>query len=144
MSEHREHSPQTAHDSHEEFDREIGTRDVIKTGVWLAGGTAASMALAGLFLVGIAALERRSDPPPNPMAEDIQAMNAQGFPGPQLQPSPTVDMSAHRHAEEKVLGSYGWVNQDNGIVRVPITRAMEMLVERHRTAVPAPTAGSTP
>jgi hypothetical protein len=142
MSERHE---QGAHGEAEQFDREIGTRSVVKTGIWLAGGTAVSMALAGLFLVGIAALERQSDPPPNPMADEIQRMAALGFPGPQLQVAPARDMAAMRHAEDQVLHSYGWVSQENGIARVPIARAMELLLARRAAAASsAPAAGSAP
>jgi hypothetical protein len=143
MSEHREDRQPG---EHAEFDREIGTRSVVKTGLWLAGGTAVSMALAGLLLVGIAALERKSDPPPNPMADEIKRLARLGFPGPQLQAAPTVDMAALRHAEDKVLGSYGWVSQENGVARVPISRAMEMLLARSAAAATAaaPPAGSAP
>jgi hypothetical protein len=73
-------------------------------------------------------------------------MTAQGFPGPQLQAAPAIDMAALRHAEDRVLGSYGWVSQENGVARVPISRAMEMLLARSAAAgtAPALAPGSAP
>lgn len=50
-------------------------------------------------------------------------------PGPRLQASPHDTLMIMRHEEDSVLTSYGWVNRDSGIVRVPIDRAMEMLIE---------------
>jgi hypothetical protein len=51
-------------------------------------------------------------------------------PEPRLQISPTQDMQALRAAEETLLHSYGWVDQPAGVVRIPIERAMQVLVER--------------
>lgn len=34
------------------------------------------------------------------------------------------------------LQRYGWVDRDAGVVRIPIGRAMEVYVERHRNAAP--------
>ena len=32
--------------------------------------------------------------------------------------------------ENEVLGSYDWVDQKNGVVRIPIDRAMDLLAQR--------------
>jgi hypothetical protein len=37
-----------------------------------------------------------------------------------------------RAREAEVLNSYGWVDQQQGIVRIPIDRAMERMVEETR------------
>jgi hypothetical protein len=37
-----------------------------------------------------------------------------------------------RKDQEKVLNSYGWISRESGIARIPIERAMELLVERAR------------
>lgn len=39
-------------------------------------------------------------------------------------------LKAMRAEEDKVLHSYGWVDKQNGIARIPIERAMELLAER--------------
>ncbi len=39
-------------------------------------------------------------------------------------------------SEENILHSYGWVNQSSGIVRIPIDKAMQLIVERGLPAVP--------
>src|ERR1017187_7787739 len=52
------------------------------------------------------------------------------FPHPQLQAAPIPDLKAVRAAEEQVLNSYGWVDQQKGIVRIPIARAMELVVKK--------------
>jgi len=55
---------------------------------------------------------------------------AKVFPQPQLQRTPIPDLKAIRAAEEQVLASYGWVDQQKGVVRIPIARAMDLLVQR--------------
>jgi hypothetical protein len=47
-------------------------------------------------------------------------------------------------AEEHRLSTYGWVDQKEGIVRIPIDQAMRLLVETKRlTARPAQTRNAT-
>ena len=55
---------------------------------------------------------------------------AKVFPQPQLQTTPSMDLRTVRAAEEETLKSYGWVDKSNGVVRVPIERAMELLARR--------------
>lgn len=49
---------------------------------------------------------------------------------PQLQISPRSDLAEMRAAEEKALHSYGWIDKEKGLARIPIERAMELLAER--------------
>jgi hypothetical protein len=51
-------------------------------------------------------------------------------PVPRLQVAPAQELQQWYVAEEEILQSYGWVNKEAGIVRIPIARAMELLVER--------------
>ncbi|MGA2195579.1 MAG: hypothetical protein ABSH40_09940 [Bryobacteraceae bacterium] len=55
---------------------------------------------------------------------------AKVFPQPQLQTTPIPDLKAIRASEEQMLSSYGWVDAQKGVVRIPIARAMDLLVER--------------
>jgi hypothetical protein len=51
-------------------------------------------------------------------------------PEPRLQVSPRRDLQVMWADEESVLGSYGWVDRQAGIVRIPISRAMELLTRQ--------------
>jgi hypothetical protein len=51
-------------------------------------------------------------------------------PSPQLQMTPAADLKAIRAVEEQALTSYGWVDQQKGIVRLPISRAIDLLAQR--------------
>jgi hypothetical protein len=51
-------------------------------------------------------------------------------PEPRLERTPILDLKAMRDAEDKVLGSYGWVDQPKGVVRIPIANAIDLLAQR--------------
>ena len=50
-------------------------------------------------------------------------------PGPQLQISARMDLRYFRAQEDKQLTNYGWVDRKSGIVRLPIERAMELVLQ---------------
>jgi hypothetical protein len=49
---------------------------------------------------------------------------------PQLQVNPRQDLLQFRAEQEKLLESYSWENRSAGTVRVPIERAMELLLQK--------------
>lgn len=88
----------------------------------------------------LAARADRADPPRAPLG---------GLPAPppepRLQTTPRRDLEALRAEEDAILTSYGWIDRDAGIVRIPITRAMALLVERAReSGTPPPPATTEP
>jgi hypothetical protein len=64
-------------------------------------------------------------------------------PGPRLQTAPAGDLAEMRAEEDAILHSYGWVDQTNGVVRIPIEAAMQLVVERGLPTRQSP-APSTP
>lgn len=44
--------------------------------------------------------------------------------------TPVKDLAEMREAEQKALTTYGWVDRQKGIVRVPIDRAMQLTLQR--------------
>jgi len=49
---------------------------------------------------------------------------------PRLQIMPVVDLQDFRAREETELNSYGWIDRTARVVRIPIARAMNLLLER--------------
>jgi len=49
---------------------------------------------------------------------------------PRLQISPKADMEVFRAREEAELNSYGWVDRTAGVARIPIDRAMDLLLQK--------------
>jgi hypothetical protein len=62
-------------------------------------------------------------------------------PEPRIQADPHLDVWRLRANEDAVLNSYGWADRQAGTVRIPIDRAMDLLVERG-LPVESPTAPS--
>ena len=50
-------------------------------------------------------------------------------PEPRLEKTPTLDLKAFRAEEDRVLNSYGWIDRQKGVVRVPIDRAIDLLAQ---------------
>ena len=51
-------------------------------------------------------------------------------PTPNLQNQPFKDIYMLRQGEAEKLGSYGWIDKDGGIARLPIDRAMDVMLEK--------------
>ena len=69
------------------------------------------------------------------MASSPQALKAGGSgiplpPEPRLQANPTGSYKAFRAKEENLLTHYGWADRSKGIVRIPIDRAIDLVLER--------------
>jgi len=63
------------------------------------------------------------------------------FPPPRLLVRPGASLAELRAAEESDLNSYGWVDRASGIARVPVDRAIQLLLQR---GLPDVGAGQTP
>lgn len=51
-------------------------------------------------------------------------------PEPRLQTSPPAEMEALRNQEDAVLESFGWVDRQNGIARIPVAEAKKLLLAK--------------
>ena len=60
-------------------------------------------------------------------------------PSPRLQNQPFKDIYSLREAEQQKLTTYAWVDETNGVVRIPIEDALRLMSERHGIAAPAET-----
>jgi hypothetical protein len=120
---------------HEKTDADA--RPVLRAVVVLVVTT--SLVAAGLVYLtrGLVAGQRAGDPPQAPLAQAAGRLP----PEPRLQTHPFADVEALRDSERALLDSYGWVDEKAGVVRLPIERAKELLLER---GLPAAGAGPAP
>ncbi len=63
---------------------------------------------------------------------------------PRLQVKAPKDLQALRAAEQEVLTSYGWVSREAGVARIPIERAMQLVLERGLPERKVPTPSAAP
>lgn len=152
---------------------DVNIKGIVGFGAFLAiSGIVIHFALFGLYKLFDHEFEKRN-PPPNPMMEvekpingntmtaETQAETAKRlnktFGGnalnPMLQIDDTHDMDMMRKSQTQQMSEYEWLNKDTGSVRIPIDRAMELIVERGLPNVPmqpagkaaaAPAAGAAP
>jgi hypothetical protein len=64
------------------------------------------------------------------------------FPSPQLLQNEPKNLEQYRATEDQVLNGYGWVDPKNGLVRIPVDLAIDVLARkglpvRQQTASPA-------
>jgi hypothetical protein len=67
----------------------------------------------------------RKDRPRSPLREARVAP-----PEPRLQTQPAADLEQLRRDEERRLDSYGWIDREHRILRMPIDRAMDLMIQR--------------
>jgi hypothetical protein len=121
-------------------------------------GLAVVTALCLVGLRGVFAFldhrEKALQPAVNPLITSVPADTRhiapgypQGaFPNPKLEEDERGQLNGIRLEEEKTLYSYGWVDEKAGTVRIPIERAMDLIVQRglpvrvQNTASDAPAA----
>jgi hypothetical protein len=106
-------------------DRDIRLRPLVLSLVVIAlvtvGAIVAMIGLLGFFRSqadaadeGMSALVAASDRPPGTL----------------LQVVPAEELEAHRAVERLFLEQHQWIDEEAGIARIPIERAMTILVER--------------
>lgn len=66
-------------------------------------------------------------PPQYPLASQQQVRVP---PEPRLQTNPREDLRVLRDQERQTLSSYGWVDKNAGVVRIPIDEAMKLTLQR--------------
>lgn len=107
--------------------RDVNFRPVILAALGLT--VVVVLVVLGMWVLygSLAAREARRTPPANPLA----AENARELPPfPRLQTEPIDDLHRLREAEDRILTTYDWADKKKRVVRIPIKRAMDLLVAR--------------
>ena len=125
-----EHRPPSANVENPELHHEVS--DV---NAWAVGKFAIALvllsivSLAGLFgLFRYLIAEEGGKVPVAARQYEIDARRRP--PAPQLEETPELDLSRERAAEDKLLNSYAWIDQQSGTVRIPVSQAMQMLAQK--------------
>ena len=107
--------------------RDVNIRAVFRFGFWLAVGVVAvTLAMLGLFRV----LEKKDRASDIVLSPSVAANLARTPPEPRLEPLPLLPGQRLRAEEDTILTSYAWVDKKAGVARIPIDRALEILVQR--------------
>jgi hypothetical protein len=131
---------ETPHDqvtvSHEESD--VNVRAIFGFGVGLIAVAVAIHVLVWVLLLFFEARASREATVEFPLAVQQESRVP---PEPRLQTNPREDLRLLREAEDQTLNSYGWVDRNAGVVRIPIDEAIKRTLER---GLPARTGAQTP
>ncbi len=107
------------------------SRDMDPGGVGLVG----TMLALGLVLTSIVCAifyqttAFRTERAEGPVSVPVPAERAR-FPAPELENRPADSLARLREKEDALLESYGWIDPQRGIVRIPVERAMELTAWR--------------
>lgn len=104
---------------------DLSPKNIALFGVTLAVLIALVLAVCiGLFKYATA-LHTKGQTPPSPLAQTREPSTE-----PRLQVHAARDLREMRDAEDQALQSYGWIDKEAGIVRIPVDRAMELLAQK--------------
>jgi hypothetical protein len=119
-----EHRPsdETTPKGHETVDANI--RSLVGWGIGVFALLAAGV-IVSAFVFRYFVTHQSLGPPASPF-ENVRALP----PRPALQVTPARDLQHYVDQQHAVLNSYGWVDQKAGVVRIPIDRAMDLLLQK--------------
>ncbi len=100
---------------------------------------AINIALVFVVLWGFYYWARNTQVPKRNVPAPITYSQAPAIPSPILQPDPVADYNEMHVLEDQRLNTYHWIDKQAGIARIPIDRAMDLLVER---GLPVETGGN--
>jgi hypothetical protein len=114
----------------------VQTKVVVGFGVVLLVMGAVAMVLMALLFKGFEGVADRSDEA-SVSAAGLQARQDLVPPAPRLQVYPVRHWKDFEAAESNRLSSYGWMDRSNGVVHIPIERAMDLIEQRGVGPLPA-------
>lgn len=126
------------HNKEAGFEREdLGPKPILVFLVLLTlGCVLVAIALRGLYSY-LDGYENRRQPVQNPLAAPTRADtrvvepgDVAKFPAPRLETNEPAEINDFRIQEEQKLHSYSWIDEQVGVVRIPINRAMELVAQR--------------
>lgn len=116
-------SGRTAGRSHEP--RDLRIKLVVFFGLSLTVTLVVSHVLLRAVFADFADAAARRDRPHSPLRADRVLP-----PEPRLATHPGEDLEALREGENRRLGTYGWIDRERHILRIPIDRAMDQVIRR--------------
>ncbi|HKV09450.1 MAG TPA: hypothetical protein VJ725_15005 [Thermoanaerobaculia bacterium] len=111
-----------------QFDREIDVKGIVKAAVALLVVAVVVHFLIWGLLRGFNKMDDRRDVRLSPI--EIASPQPEKPPGPQLQTTPEQDLRLMREEEDRLIGRAGWVNQQQGTMRVPVDVAIDVIAAR--------------
>lgn len=130
-------APPAGSDTRASIELGYETRDVnFRAILMLALGTLAGAAIVHVslwfLLLRYQTIATTNDPQLSPLATERVVP-----PSPRLQNTPNLDYDDYRDAQQELLSNYGWADENQQVVRIPVARAIDLLLTR---GLPEPAA----
>jgi hypothetical protein len=110
--------------SHYERD-DVDTRSLVRWGLAIGAGVVLVLGILWVALrIGL------SEPLPSRVQLIPANVTAPPVPGPGLDAVPEIRLDNYLQQENTLLNNYGWIDRQAGIVHIPITQAMQLMVEQ--------------
>src|SRR6266852_8571123 len=124
--------------AHGEFEREdLSAKGVFSFLIGLAAVCVLFFFILRELYAYLDAYQKAHQPPQNPLVKTTEAdtrmvgpEDITKFPQPRLEKDERLEINDFRLEEEKMLNSYGWVDEKAGMVHIPIERAMQLVAQR--------------
>lgn len=136
MSNHEPHR----NDGYEKTDAQAGP--TYRAGLYILG----TMFLTALVVVPMYRFLGRRETADQEKAATVLKADPNAAPSvfPRLVTNEPAVLAAYRAQEDDLLNSYGWVEKDKGIARMPVAEAMKIVAERGLSRFPAPAPSPSP
>jgi hypothetical protein len=113
-------------------ERDTDARVISRFGIALGGIVIVACFTIWFVFDQFAAREKARSAEPSSL---VQQQGATQPPAPRLQANPPAELRQFREDEDAVFNTYGWVDPQHGVVRIPVSRAMDLAAERGLKAV---------
>jgi hypothetical protein len=116
-------------DEQASFDYEHSDIDTVGI-AWIAAGLGLFVLVVPLLMPLVYPRSMQHITPAAPPALSADA--------PQLEVVPSADLKRLDAANERIADSYGWTDKEHGAVRIPVSRAIELLLQKGMPGWPSP------
>jgi len=121
--------PTPRHDGRfgDRFDDELHVSGIVWVTVSIAAVTALFFAISWGLMVWLAGEREAAAAPAIPVVAEHGERRLPG--GPRLQSSPEAELRELRRELHEEVHGYGWVDEAAGVVRIPVDRAVDLVLE---------------
>jgi hypothetical protein len=144
---HDQDNGQPANKAYETRDVKLRPLVVFIAGLTVVGIVTYLVVFAMFRLFSRQAASRDAELAPSTLSQPASPGEERLPPEPRIQNDPAADMKTLREQEDAILTTYGWVDRQAGVVRLPIDVAMSQILEEGlpvRQPDSAPPAAGTP
>jgi hypothetical protein len=105
--------------------RDADVRPIVLTGI----GLALTVLVVGVIVYGIFRY-LETHPATSVQSNPMAVFDSQIPPEPRIEEHPAIEIQELHAQEDQTLSTYGWMDKNKGVVRIPIERAMELQLQR--------------